>query len=52
MEQTLSFVSVNALCMVAMFVFDSQLIFITFFIGGSTYLVIKGKEKGWSWDKP
>jgi hypothetical protein len=52
MEQTLSFISVNALCMVAMFVIDSQLIFLIFFIGGCSYLVIRGKEKGWSWDKP
>ena len=47
MEQGLSFIAVIILCMVAMFVFNSPLMFLALFIGGSTYLVIRGRKKGW-----
>ena len=47
MEQGLSFIAVIVLCTIAMFVFNSPLIFLTSFIGGSTYLVIRGRKKGW-----
>ena len=52
MEQGLSFIAVIVLCMIAMFVFDSQSMFLIFFIGGCSYLVIRGRNKGWSWNRP
>jgi hypothetical protein len=52
MEQGLSFIVVIVLCMISMFVFDSPLMFLTFFIGGCSYLVIKGRKGGWSWKRP
>jgi len=51
MEQGLSFIAVIILCMVAMFVFNSPLMFLSLFIGGSSYLVIKGIKKGWNWKR-
>jgi hypothetical protein len=51
MEQGLSFIAVIVLCMIAMFVFNSPLMFLTSFIGGSTYLVIRGRKKGWNWQR-
>jgi hypothetical protein len=47
MEQGLSFIAVIVLCTIAMFVFNSPLMFLASFIGGSTYLVIRGRKKGW-----
>ena len=47
MEQGLSFIAVIVLCTIAMFVFNSPLMFLISFIGGSTYLVIRGRKKGW-----
>ncbi len=52
MEQGLSFMVVIVLCMIAMFVFNSPLMFLTFFIGGCSYLIIRGRKKGWSWNRP
>ena len=52
MEQGLSFIAVIILCMIAMFVFNSPLMFLTFFFGGCGYLVIMGRKKGWSWNRP
>ena len=49
MEQGLSFIAVIVLCTIAMFVFNSPLMFLTSFIGGSSYLVIRGRKKGWMW---
>jgi hypothetical protein len=49
MEQGLSFIALIVLCTIAMFVFNSPLMFLTFFIGGCVYLVIRSKKKGWSW---
>jgi hypothetical protein len=51
MEQGLSFIAVIILCMVAMFVFNSPLMFLALFIGGSTYLLIRGRKKGWDWKR-
>jgi flagellar biosynthesis protein FliQ len=51
MEQGLSFIAVIILCMVAMFVFNSPWMFLALFIGGSSYLVIKGIKKGWNWKR-
>ena len=51
MEQGLSFIAVIVLCTIAMFVFNSPLMFIASFIGGSTYLLIRGKHKGWNWKR-
>jgi len=47
MEQGLSFIAVIVLCTISMFVFNSPLMFLTSFVGGSTYLVIRGRKKGW-----
>jgi hypothetical protein len=47
MEQGLSFIVVIVLCTISMFVFNSPLMFLTSFIGGCTYLVIRGRNKGW-----
>ena len=52
MEQGLSFIAVIILCMMAKFVFNSPLMFLTFFFGGCGYLVIMGRKKGWSWNRP
>jgi hypothetical protein len=52
MEQGLSFMAVIVLCMVAIFVFNSPLLFLTSFIGGCGYLLMRGKKKGWSWSRP
>jgi hypothetical protein len=49
MEQGLSFIVVITLCSLAMILSDSPLIFLTSFIGGSTYLLIRSKRKGWNW---
>ncbi len=49
MEQGLSFIVVIVLCTIAMFVFNSPLMFLTSFIGGSSYLVIRSRKKGWKW---
>jgi hypothetical protein len=51
MEQGLSFIAVIILCMVAMFVFNSPFMFLALFIGGSTYLLIRGRKKGWDWKR-
>ena len=51
MEQGLSFIAVVAVCSIAMFVFNSQAMFLALFIGGSSYLVIRGIKKGWNWKR-
>ena len=51
MEQGLSFIAVVTLCTVAMFIFNSPLLFIITFFSGSTYLVIRGKKMGWKLPK-
>lgn len=51
MEQGLSFIAVVTLCTVAMFVFNSPLLFIITFFSGSTYLVVRGKKMGWKLPK-
>jgi hypothetical protein len=47
MEQGLSFIAVVTLCSLAMFVLNSPIIFLITFTLGSSYLVIRGKQKGW-----
>jgi len=34
-----------------MFVFNSPSMFLALFIGGSTYLLIRGRKKGWDWKR-
>ena len=51
MEQGLSFIAVVALCSVAMFVFYSPALYLVTFFGGATYLLLRGKNKGWAWPK-
>ena len=51
MEQGLSFIVVVALCNIAMFVFNSPIMFLTFFMAGGCYLVIRGRKKGWKLPK-
>ena len=47
MEQGLSFITVVALCAVVLFVFNSPLLFLITFLLGSSYLVLRGRKKGW-----
>lgn len=47
MEQGLSFIVVIVLCVITMFVFNSPLLFLVTFFGGSSYLVLRGKKMGW-----
>lgn len=49
MEQFLSFMVFLSLLMVAMFVFYSPLLYLLIFFGGVTYLMLRGKKKGWAW---
>ncbi len=51
MEQGLSFIAVVVLCTVAMFVFNSPILFLVTFVGGCTYLVLRGRKKGWKLPK-
>ena len=51
MEQGLSFIVVIILCTISMFVFNSPLMFLTSFIGGGSYLVIRSRKMGWSWNR-
>ena len=50
MEQGLSFIAVIALCMVGVAI-DSPIWVLGTFVIGCTYLVIRGKKKGWSWKR-
>ena len=47
MEQGLSFIAVVALCVVVLFVFNSPSLFLITFLLGSSYLVLRGRKKGW-----
>jgi threonine/homoserine/homoserine lactone efflux protein len=51
MEQGLSFLVLIALLMITLFVIKSPILFLTIFLGGATYLVLRGKKKGWSWKR-
>ena len=51
MEQFLSFMVFLSLLMVAMFVFYSPSLYLLIFLGGVTYLMLRGKKKGWAWPK-
>ena len=51
MEQGLSFIAVVVVCSIAMFVFNSQAMFLTSFIIGCSYLVLRGRKKGWNWER-
>lgn len=51
MEQFLSFMVFVSLLMVAMFVFYSPSLYMLVFFGGVTYLMLRGKKKGWAWPK-
>jgi hypothetical protein len=50
MEQGLSFISVVAICMVGVII-NSPIWFLSTFIIGCAYLLIRGKKKGWSWER-
>jgi hypothetical protein len=50
MEQGLSFIAVVSLCMIGV-VINSPVWTLTTFVIGCTYLVIRGKKKGWVWPK-
>jgi hypothetical protein len=47
MEQGLSFIMVVILCAISILVFNSPLLFLSSFIIGNGYLIIRGKKKGW-----
>jgi threonine/homoserine/homoserine lactone efflux protein len=49
MEQFLSFLVLITLLMVTLFVIKSPILFLTIFFGGATYLLLRGKNKGWAW---
>ena len=50
MEQGLSFIFVIMICAVAI-VLNSPIMFLTSFILGCGYLVIRGRKKGWKLPK-
>ena len=50
MEQGLSFISVVAICMVGILI-NSPIWFLSTFIIGCAYLLIRGKKKGWNWKR-
>jgi hypothetical protein len=50
MEQGLSFMLVIAICMIGI-VINSPIWFLGAFVIGCTYLVIRGKKKGWTWKR-
>lgn len=50
MEQGLSFIGVVSLCMVGLWL-DSPQWFGAAFVSGVTYLVLRGKKKGWEWKR-
>jgi hypothetical protein len=50
MEQGLSFIAVVSICMIGI-VIDSPIWFLSSFVIGCTYLVIRGKKKGWNWQR-
>jgi hypothetical protein len=51
MEQGLSFIAVVVMCTMAIIVFNSPIMFLTFFGAGCTYLVLRGRKKGWKLPK-
>jgi hypothetical protein len=51
MEQFLSFMVLIALLMGTLFVIKSPILFLTIFFGGASYLLLRGKNKGWAWPK-
>ena len=50
MEQGLSFIAVISICMIGIAI-NSPIWFLSAFVIGCTYLVIRGKKKGWSWKR-
>ena len=50
MEQGLSFIAVIALCMIGVIINSPMWVLVVFPIGG-TYLLIRGKKKGWNWKR-
>ena len=50
MEQGLSFIAVITLCMVGVVINSPIWVLVAFPIGG-TYLLIRGKKKGWNWKR-
>ena len=50
MEQGWSFMAVITLCMIGVWM-ESPMWVLVSFIVGSTYLLIRGKSKGWKWPK-
>jgi hypothetical protein len=51
MEQGLSFIAVVTICNVALFVFNSPITFLITFVLGASYLVVRGRQKGWKLPK-
>jgi len=50
MEQGLSFIAVVAICSVGI-VIDSPVWVLSTFVIGCTYLLLRGKKKGWTWKR-
>lgn len=50
MEQALSFITLITL-LIILLITESPILFLITFFGGCTYILIRGKKKGWSWPK-
>ena len=50
MEQGLSFIAVVGICSIGILI-DSPIWVLSTFVIGCTYLLVRGKKKGWSWKR-
>lgn len=48
MEQLITFITVVTLTSVSVIVFANPMLFLISFVGGLGYMVLRGKQKGWS----
>jgi hypothetical protein len=51
MEQGLTFLTLILLLTIMLFVVKSSVMFLVTFTLGCTYLLLRGKKKGWVWPK-
>lgn len=51
MEQALSFIVLVTLLMITLFVLKSSVIFLITFLVGCSYLLMRGKNKNWNWNR-
>lgn len=50
MEQGLSFIAVVSISMIGIII-DSPIWFLSSFVIGCAYLIIRGQKKGWNWKR-